>query len=100
MNTVKLKKLFVLCLIGLIILIITASCNIKEVMNPEEKVVSTNTNVEEVHKLEEFNYNNLSTDQKNYLNTLYFGNIKFTQKGVEIYFNGVEYRKFKQNYHT
>lgn len=95
MNIVKLKKLFIICLLGLILLIIIASCNVKEIIKKEENIGVSDINVSEVHNLGNFNYNNLTNEQKNYFYNIYSNRVIFTKRGVEIYFGEALSRKVR-----
>ena len=85
MDNKKLKKVFFLCLFILLILIIVTSCNVSEMMNNEEPIQPSNVNVESVHNFEKFDYNNLSNSQKDYIRKMYLNNVRFTERGVEVY---------------
>lgn len=87
----KLKKIFYLCLALVIILIVVANIDSKEVeivSNEETGRTNINTTIE---SLEISNYNNLSNEEKEYLRELYSGNVKFTENGVEVYNDSVVY---------
>lgn len=81
MNNKKLKRMFLICLVCLILSIIFASCNFNK---PEESGVG-NTDVESSHIYETIDYNNLTESQKSYMKNIYSNNVRFTEKGVEVY---------------
>ena len=96
MDYKKLKKLFILCVLILIILILAASCSKDESINNNDESVSTITNVEDSHVFEEFDYNNLSDVQKDYIRNIYSNNVRFTEKGVEVYTEGTNFGKLSK----
>lgn len=90
MSQKKLKKLFVICLIVLIILLLIprgykVSIQDKPSDNTEQTKQNIEINVEDVHKFEKINYNNPSNAEIDYLNNVYSGIAKSTPKGLEIY---------------
>lgn len=86
MNNKKLKKIFWLCLIGLLILILVTSCNFDEIIEKDEiQEQGGNSNINAMHTFEKLDYNNLSSTEKQYIRNLYSNNVIFTIRGVEVY---------------
>ena len=89
MNKKKLKRLFFLCLLILMVIIIATSCDMSEIIGEEEVEIEQNINVETNHNFEKLNYNNLTESQKIYIKNQYSNNVIFTDKGVEVYFQSI-----------
>ena len=91
MSKKKLKIIFLICLIALILLIFIPKSkkynenNDIQRDNVEQTKQTTEINPEEIHKIEKINYNNLSTEQVDYLSNVYTDVMKCTDRGVEIY---------------
>lgn len=91
MSKKKLKIIFLICLIALILLIfIPKSKKYNENSdiqrdNVEQTKQTTEINLEEIHKFEKIDYNNLSAEQVDYLSNIYTDVMKCTDRGVEIY---------------
>lgn len=89
MKKKKLKRLFFLCLLILIVVIIVTSCDMSKIVGEEEVEIEQNINVEASHNFEKLDYNNLTSIQKKYIESQYQNRVKFTEKGVEIYYEDV-----------
>lgn len=90
MKQKKLKRLFAICFIILIILLVIpkSSTVVKEKDSKgeiEQTKQNSEINIEEVHKFEKINYNNPSSAEIKYINDLYPGTAKCTSRGLEIY---------------
>ena len=91
MSKKKLKIIFLICLIALILLIFipkTKKSNDNNDIqrdNVEQTKQTTEINLEEIHKFEKIDYNNLSAEQVDYLSNIYTDVMKCTDRGVEIY---------------
>ena len=89
MSYEKLKKIFILCLIVLVILIIVSSCNVKRNTYVEDgdksSGISIDININEARKFENLDYNNLSQEEMDYISDKYSNNVRFTKDGVEVY---------------
>ena len=90
-NNQKLKRIFTLCLIALVVVLILSSCDLNEVIKKEEIIEQQNVNVENMHYFEKLDYNNLSSAEKNYICEKYSNLVKFTENGVEVYDASVEH---------
>ena len=95
MSKKKLQVIFLICLIALILLIFIPkgksnkqSDNING-ENVEQTKQTTEIDLEEIHKFEKVDYNNLSTEQLEYLNNIYTDVMKYTDRGVEIYIESI-----------
>ena len=94
LNEEKLKRLFFLCLIFIIFLLVITSFDFEAVTSANNLATGNqNVNVSSYQKFENLNYNNLSNAEKEYISSKYFGNINFTENGVEIYEEGSSYGK-------
>ena len=76
MDIKKLKRLFIIILLIIIIIIFFRSRSPKEEIDTQQ----SQTNVTETQNLGDFNYNNLTQIQKDYLKGIYADNIKFTDE--------------------
>lgn len=91
MSKKKLKIIFLICLIALILLIFIPKSkkynenNDIQRDNVEQTKQTTEINLEEIHKIEKIDYNNLSAEQVDYLSNIYTDVMKCTDRGVEIY---------------
>ncbi len=83
MSLKKMKRLFILCLIILLIFIFVPNF-IRSQKRKEEKENSstqiTETNIGEVQRFDAMDYNNLSKEEMKYLSDKYMGAAKFTRK--------------------
>lgn len=91
MSKKKLKIIFLICVIVLIILVFipkgkqTKQEIINNKENTEQTKQTTEIDLEEIHKFEKFDYNNLTSEQIEYLSNIYNNVMKCTSRGVEIY---------------
>ena len=85
MTNKKLKLMFILCSVVLIILIIVACTDFEKIFNKNEMTNQNGIIVENTANFSDLNYNNLTDEEKVYISDLYSGNVKFTEKGVEVY---------------
>lgn len=95
MSKKKLQIIFLICLIALILLFFIPkgksnkqSDNING-ENVEQTKQTTEIDLEEIHKFEKVDYNNLSAEQLEYLNNIYTDVMKYTDRGVEIYIESI-----------
>lgn len=91
----KLKIMFLICLIALILLILVPNGKSNKqndninAGSVEQTKQTTEINLEEIHKFEKIDYNNLSEEQVEYLNNIYTDVMKYTDRGVEIYIESI-----------
>lgn len=89
----KLKRIFLLCLVILVVLLFVSSYryrdNYDERDENEPSKQVTDVNINESRKFENLNYNNLSRDEMDYVSDKYSGTAKFTSRGVEVYYESI-----------
>ena len=100
MSDKKLKRTFILSFILLITLIIVASCDKNKVVNTGSEgsvnVPANIVNIDTAYRYDKLDYNNLSTEEMEYVSKQYGGMVSFTKRGVEVYYEGVSSGKLKK----
>ena len=94
MTKKKLKAVFILCVLVLIVLIFVTSCNNGNVIQNNNEENRGDTNVAIVKDLGKYDYNNLTEEQKNEIRSKYEV-INFTDEGLKIY-DTVDKSKLKE----